>query len=71
MRWRWPWSRAQPGGGQDPRAMAAARESREKLEEQRSRQPEVDRVTRMLRELGQRNHFAESVERALRARGQQ
>lgn len=54
---RWPFRRrTPPTGGAEAHERAAA-----DLADQRSRQPEVVRVAASLRELRERNHFAEQV----------
>lgn len=55
---KWPWSRSrEETGGAEARAQAE-----ERLAEARERWPEVNRVSKSLRDLRERNHFAEQIQ---------
>lgn len=47
-------------------ALQALQASREALEQARGRQPEVSRLSRSLREIRQKNHFAEMIQQTFR-----
>lgn len=54
---RWPWSRSSGDNGGHKAHIEAAKS----LRETEAMWPEVTRVSKSLRELRERNHFAESV----------
>ena len=58
-RWRWPFSR-EAQEAQDLRESAE-----EGLSEARRQKVEVERVSRSLRDLRERNHFADHIERLI------
>lgn len=60
---RWPWTRRWTGGED------ARREAMEHLKETNARWPEVNAVAASLRDLRQRNHFAEQLQYILRNEG--
>ncbi len=63
---RWPWSREPQVARRDDPSSASGTEARERAEidlaESQARWPEVNTVARSLRELRERNHFADQLE---------
>lgn len=59
MRWFWQ-HKTSPEA--DPEAVEAKRDADRQLADLHDRQPAVDTVLRRMRELRDRNHFAESIE---------
>jgi enamine deaminase RidA (YjgF/YER057c/UK114 family) len=51
---------------QKEQALQALQASKQALEQARSHQPEVSRVSRSLREMRQKNHFAEMIQQTFR-----
>lgn len=58
---RWPWNR-RPRPEPDREAVEARADADRKLADLHNRQPAVDNVLRRMRDLKERNHFAESIE---------
>lgn len=58
---RWPWSKRRQTEADD-----ACREAHEGLQDAKDRWPEVYRVSSSLRELRERNHFAETINATFR-----
>lgn len=63
MRWPWKQRADDVGSGQ-----AARIQAERALDAERARTPEVIRLARELRELRQRNHFAEAIGKAMGVR---
>lgn len=63
MRWRWLSSRAERGPS---RADAAVEQSRRQLDEAKQERRHWEDFTERLRQIRERNHLADAVERALR-----
>lgn len=61
---KWPWKRDHPQEGS-----TARQEAERHLADTRARWPEVRTVAGSLRDLRERNHFAEAIEESMRRRG--